>query len=151
MILEYKDLNSDLTVFTIHDHVDGRGELLFCNEFDMTDIKRFYIINSKPRIVRAWQGHKYEEKHIKVLKGSFVISLVKLDDFENPSLDLEPIVFRLNSEDKVVIKIPSGYANGIMACEKDSSILIYSNKHLSESLKDDFRFEKDLWLNWSNL
>ena len=38
--------------------IDDRGELIFCNNFDMTKIKRFYhITNFNNPFVRAWHGH----------------------------------------------------------------------------------------------
>ena len=38
---------------------DQRGSISYVNDFNFTDIERFYIIsNSKENPVRAWQGHK---------------------------------------------------------------------------------------------
>ena len=44
--------------------VDDRGQIQFCNDFDMRDVKRFYIVsNHQPQFVRAWHGHKKEGKY----------------------------------------------------------------------------------------
>ena len=63
--------------------VDDRGELLFCNDFDMSKIKRFYhISNFKTPFVRAWHGHKFEDKYILVSKGAALVAAVKIDDWK---------------------------------------------------------------------
>ena len=62
--------------------IDDRGELLFCNNFDMSKIKRFYhITNYNNPFIRAWHGHKIEAKLIKVIKGEFVVGAVKVNDW----------------------------------------------------------------------
>ena len=48
---------------------DSRGTLRFVNDFDFSEVKRFYQIeNSSTDIVRAWQGHKIEEKFFLLLQ-----------------------------------------------------------------------------------
>ena len=42
---------------------DERGKLIYFNDFDLTIVKRFYIIeHPDTEIVRAWQGHKKRRK-----------------------------------------------------------------------------------------
>ena len=41
--------------------------------------------NNQSKTVRAWHGHKIEEKWISVEDGEFLVCAVKIDDFENPS------------------------------------------------------------------
>ena len=46
---EIKLIDADISI-------DDRGELIFCNNFDMTKIKRFYhIANFNSPFVRAYQ------------------------------------------------------------------------------------------------
>ena len=66
---------------------DDRGELMFSNKFDMSRIKRFYqITNFKTPFVRAWHGHKYEDKYILVLKGVAMLAVVKIDNWKKPNI-----------------------------------------------------------------
>ena len=45
--------------------VDDRGELLFCNDFDMDGIRRFYqVSNHSSNFIRAWHAHKNESKYV---------------------------------------------------------------------------------------
>ena len=67
--------------------IDDRGELLFCNNFDMSKIKRFYhITNYNNPFIRAWHGHKKEDKYILVTKGSPLVATPRPDRCELLSL-----------------------------------------------------------------
>ena len=57
--------------------VDDRGELLFCNNFDMNEIKRFYqVSNHSSNFIRAWHAHKKESKYVHVASGAVIIAAV---------------------------------------------------------------------------
>ena len=128
---------------------DDRGELRFVNGFDMTNVKRFYIMNnSSTDIIRAWHGHKFECKYFFVLKGSFLINSIKIDNWEAPSIDLKPFSFRLEQADNNMLCVPSGFANGIKAITPNASLMVLSNFSVEESLNDDYRFDKNLWFDW---
>ncbi len=135
-------------------HLDERGEITFFNDFDLTDIKRFYVISNhnspvtNHNQVRAWQGHKIEHKYFFVVKGTYLVCAVEIDDWQNPSKDLKPTKFILDEKNPAILSIPPGYANGLKALEKHSKLIIYSNLNLEESSKDIYRFESTLWYNW---
>ena len=130
---------------------DHRGEIIFANDFDMSPIKRFYnIIQNDIDIIRAWQGHQVESKYFFVEKGSFVISWVLIDNWENPSTNLKPEYTILNSEDPKILIIPPGFANGIKALQPNSILKIFSNLSLKESENDRWTFDSSLWVNWQN-
>ena len=62
-------------------HTDARGSLRFCNDFDMSAVKRFYTIsNSSEQPVRGWIGHKRETKWFFPLKGTTEIVVEPMDD-----------------------------------------------------------------------
>ena len=136
-------------------HKDNRGELIYFNDFDMSAIKRFYQITNhqSPVIndqIRAWQGHKIEEKYFHVNQGIFLIAVVKIDNWNNPSEDLKTEKFILTSKEPQILHIPAGYANGIKAIDENSILTIYSTVSLEESLKDDYRYDKNLWMDWND-
>lgn len=129
---------------------DERGTITFSNDFDLSPIKRFYtIIHHNKRIVRAWQGHQKESKWFCCISGSFVIAWKKIDDFLNPN-DLPTAEYTiLRSDEPSVLFIPPGYANGLKALIDNSEIMVFSDFYLGESLDEKIRFDKDLWLDWS--
>ena len=72
-------------------HVDSRGILDHFNNLDLTEVVRFYKITpSSTADVRAWQGHKDEQKWFYCLKGSFIVNLIPLSKIKsgNPSIVL---------------------------------------------------------------
>jgi len=128
---------------------DERGKMWFVNNFDFTDVKRFYFIKHPDiSVVRAWQGHQFEKKYFYPIVGSFVIAWVKLDDFDNPSNDLVPEYHILSASKSEILSIPKGYANGLKALEPDSEILVLSDMSLEESVNEKIRFPVDMWLDW---
>lgn len=127
-------------------HTDERGVLSFFNDFDMRDIKRFYIIeHSDTKIIRAWQGHQYEQKWFYVIAGAFKLAIIKPDNWRLPSPDLKPEVLLLAASQPKIVHVPGGYATGFCALEDHSKMIIFSNTTVEESKKDDFRFNKNLW------
>lgn len=130
--------------------VDERGAISHVNDFDMSDIERFYVIHQNDAsVIRAWHGHQYEKKYFYALKGSFTMAFVKVDNWNNPSTELKPEIYTLSSDKSEVICIPEGYANGLKANEPNSILLVYSNKVLSEAVNDSWRYDKDRWVDWS--
>ncbi len=128
---------------------DSRGTLHFVNDFKFESVKRFYTISHPDSsIVRAWQGHKIETKHFFVSKGSFLICWVKIDNWDKPSENLQPLHEILRETDPAVLTIPPGHANGFKALEPDSTLLIFSDLDLEESSKDLIRFDKNHWYQW---
>lgn len=133
-------------------HSDERGMITFVNNFDLTNAVRFYrISHPTTSIVRAWQGHQKESKWFHCYQGSFLIKLIKVDNWSVPSKKLEAETVELYSSQSQVLYIPPGYASGFRALEEDSSILIFSDMTTEESKEDDFRFEKNYWFQWDQL
>lgn len=130
---------------------DDRGELVHCNNFDFkkNKIRRFYIIeNNQINFIRAWHGHKKEEKFIQILNGSIKVCIIKIDDWIKPSKKLKKITHIISSKNPSIIHIPGGYAHGIQTLKKDTRYIVYSNLSLRESLKDDYRYPFNYWDNW---
>ncbi len=133
-------------------HQDNRGIIKFVNDFyfDHHNIKRFYFIkNTNINLIRAWQAHKNESKYFFVTSGEFVIQVVKIDNWNKPSNNLEVKRYLLSENDSSILYIPPGFANGFKAEKPNSTILIFSDKTLEDSISDDFRFDKYMWSDWS--
>ena len=137
------------SLYTGKNHQDERGILSFWNDFNMINIKRMYTIYHHSTLtIRAWQGHKHEEKWFYVVSGSFKIVLVKPDDWVNPSPVLLPEIHHLESSENCVLHVLGGNASGFKAESENSKMIIFSNLTLEESKLDDFRFDSSLWYNW---
>lgn len=125
---------------------DDRGQLSFINDFDLSQTRRMYMIEpANTSLVRAWQGHKKEEKYFLVLQGSFTIGLVQVDNWSDPSSKLKPTFIELDANNPRVLCVPGGYANGIKANTAGSKLAVFSSRTLEEAKGDEFRFDIDKW------
>lgn len=130
--------------------VDERGKINSLNNFTFDDVQRIYFIHHPDKsIVRGWHGHKHENKWFYCVKGEFVLGIVKPDNWENPSLDLKPEIFNLSETHSKVICVPEGYANSIKALTNNSILLVLSGKKVPEAYADSWRYDKNLWIDWT--
>jgi dTDP-4-dehydrorhamnose 3,5-epimerase len=130
-------------------HTDERGKLVFFNDLDLSGIKRIYAIeHPNTKIIRAWQGHKVEQKWFFVIRGTFKIVLVQPDNWERPSSTLVTNEYLLTASNDQILHIPGNYANGLQAMENDSKITVFSNFDAQQSSQDNFRFDYRLWYEW---
>lgn len=127
---------------------DERGAIRFVNDFDMTPIKRFYIIKNVDTIlIRGWRGHRIEQRWFYALSGSFSVDIVKIDDWENASPNLEVKNFVLNATDLQVLYISAGYATAIRALEEGSELLVHSDYPVSHASEDNYTYPVDYFVN----
>lgn len=128
---------------------DDRGRLYFANEFDLEQVRRFYVVeNFANRTVRAWHAHKHERKWVIAIEGAALACCVEVDDWENPSPDLPVHRFTLDATSPAVLEIPAGYANGAMSLLEGTKLLYLSDAALGESLDDDYRYPPRHWDPW---
>lgn len=125
---------------------DDRGSLSFVNDFKFEKLERFYMIsNSNSKPLRAWQGHKFDEKNFFCLQDSFEISFVLIDNWENPSKSLKVESQIIKATESKIIHIPAGYANAILSLEPASKLISFSTLPLSKIKDDDVRFKSNTW------
>lgn len=128
-------------------HSDQRGTLSYNNDFDASLIKRVYIIeNTNTDFIRAWQGHKIEQRWFSAINGSFKIQLIKIDNWEKPSKDIKPFTYIISAGKLDVLHIPEGYVSSIQSLEPGSKLLVMANYLLGET-KDEYRYETDYFEN----
>lgn len=122
--------------------VDDRGSVSFVNDFDFSNVKRFYMVeNHREGFIRAWHGHQREGKYIFVANGTALIGAVALDS------DV-PQKFVLSDKAPKILYIPPGYANGFKTLEVNTKVIFYSTSTLEESIGDDIRFSFNKWNIW---
>lgn len=124
-------------------HSDQRGTLLYNNDFDASLIKRIYIIeNESLQFIRGWQGHQIEQRWFSVVSGKFKIQLIKIDDWEKPSVNLEAFTYLIYSEKLNVLHVPKGYVSSIQSLELNSKLLVMADYLLGE-INDEYRYDID--------
>lgn len=124
---------------------DERGFLFYNNDIDFSEIKKIYVIeNLNTTIIRAWQGHKIEQRWFLPIYGSFKIKIVEIDNWENPSEDLEIKEFDVYSNQFSLLKIPPGFATSIQALEENSKLVVMADYSPGE-IEDNYKFNPNKW------
>jgi dTDP-4-dehydrorhamnose 3,5-epimerase len=119
--------------------VDERGTVSFVNNFDLSDTKRFYIVeNHQKNYLRAWKGHMREAKYVYPVSGTAIVGVVNLETEE-----MQRIV--LSSKKPRILYIPPGHANGFKALTDDTRLLFFSTCTLEESFDDEILFAYTKW------
>ena len=132
--------------------VDDRGSVRFVNDFDFTDVKRFYQVeNHRVGFIRAWHGHYKEAKYVYIPRGAALIGAVSLEYYQQLDMpgigtvpgDLYNKPFKVVLSDKKpqVLYIPAGYANGFKTLEPNTIIQFFSTSTLEDTLNDDIRYD----------
>ena len=134
-------------IFEGKKHEDERGIITFNNEFDASEIKRIYTIeNNSLDFIRGWQGHKVEQRWFAAMKGEFEISVIEIDDFDQPSKDLKISKYQLNDKSLTYLHIPFGHITAIQAKVEGSKLLVLADYALGE-IQDEYRFALDYFKN----
>jgi len=142
---------SDIRIIEGEIFRDHRGQICSLNSFHFDGVKRAYIIHHPDiSVVRGWHAHQHERKWFYCLKGKFSVALVKVDNWDSPSIDLPPEIFHLSEDDSRLICVPAGYANCLKAHLKDSMMLVLSDKILDKALGDSWRYDSSMWVDWNN-
>ena len=125
-------------VITGGKYADDRGLLRFCNDFDMSAVRRFYTIaNSAEQPLRGWIGHRRETKWFFPLKGKTTIAIEPMDcsRAETPRRKEEWV---LEADKPSVLKVEPGN----WFCIKqngNAEVMVFSDCKVGEFENDDFR------------
>lgn len=126
---------------------DLRGQIRFVNDFDMSLVKRFYIIkNADSELIRGWRAHRIEQRWFYVISGSFIMNIVKIDDWDSPSQNLPIESKTLNVHDNQVLHLSEGYGTAFFALEENSEILVFSNFGIEHAPSDNYTWPSDYFI-----
>ena len=127
---------------------DHRGQIRFVNDFDMSQVKRFYIIkNTDLDLVRGWRAHRMEQRWFYVLSGKFAVDLVAIDNWDNASTDLPVEKIVLDSIENRVLHLSVGYGTAFQALEADSELLVFADYGIENAQNDDYTYPLDYFIN----
>lgn len=119
-------------------HADARGRLRFCNDFDMSAVKRFYTIaNSVECPVRGWIGHRRETKWFFPLKGKTFIVLEPMD-CSRAETSRRREEFVLDADKPSVLNVEPGNWFCIRQ-DGNAEVMVFSDCKVGEFENDDFR------------
>lgn len=109
-----------------------------------TEVKHASRVKPVPGRFYGWLGHQDMRKRFKLVSGSFLLLVVRPDNWENPSQYLQVLEFILSEENRS-LDIPDGYVTGYKALEADSEMEVFSNFSLEESVEKEYKFDASFW------
>jgi len=132
--------------------VDDRGPLSYLNTAPLGNVVRMYMVeNFSTDTVRAFHGHRIEEKFLLVVSGSAIVVVAEME--LEPLLEaighpqkyvlakVEPWRYVLSARNPQLLHIPAGYANGFRALEPGTKLLFFSTTTIEQAKTDDYRFQ----------
>jgi len=118
---------------------DQRGHIRFVNDFDMSLVKRFYMIkNTDVQLVRGWRAHRIEQRWFYVTTGAFEVDLIQIDNWDKPANDLAVERIKLESGNMQVLHVPKGYGTAFRALQPDSELLVFADHGIEHAPLDDY-------------
>lgn len=127
---------------------DHRGQIRFVNDFDMSLVKRFYMIkNADVDLIRGWRAHRIEQRWFYVVAGAFEIDLVQIDNWEKPTTDLPIEKLQLDTTAMQVLHVPVGYGTAFRALQPDSELLVFADYGIENAPLDDHTWPLDYFVN----
>jgi dTDP-4-dehydrorhamnose 3,5-epimerase len=134
-------------------HVDDRGAVSFVNDFHFDDVRRLYLIeNHAPGTVRAWHGHRRQDKWAICVRGAVVVCAVPLEWFDELGRDPARVPlyrFTLSEWQPAVLHIPPGYANGAMSLTPGGKTMWFSSLLHGEDPEEEINYPAnvlpDVW------
>ena len=76
------------------------------------------------------------------MKGQFVISIIKIDNFDNPSRDLMIYQYEISDQTLTYLHVPAGCITAIQAKEANCKLMVLSDYAMG-AIDDEYRFELD--------
>lgn len=121
---------------------DNRGKLFSCNEFNMSSVKRLYVIeNFDSNYIRGWKGHKIETRWFFAIRGSIIINTILISDLENSHPSPELKTFILNEDNLNVLEVPPGFATSIKQYSNGDRICVFADYEIGVSGDEDLRWD----------
>lgn len=109
-------------------------------EIGYAGIRKHYFLRPSPNTRSDWYGSQTQHKTLKLIKGSFLVLLVQLNDWKNPKHNLAVQEYILCKENQR-LEVPAGYVCSYKAIEPGSELGVFS----SLTQNEEERFERELW------
>lgn len=126
---------------------DQRGHIRFVNDFDMSLVKRFYMIkNADVQLVRGWRAHRIEQRWFYVTAGAFEVDLIQIDNWDKTANDLAVDRIKLDSITMQVLHVPKGYGTAFRALQPESELLVFADHGIEHAPLDDYTWPLDYFI-----
>ena len=124
-------------------YTDERGQILHNNDFDLSEIRRLYVIeNIDIDYYRGWKGHLIEKRWFLCVKGKIKLYVSSIDNLNN-RIQI-PDSYELDENQLNVIYIPPGNATLIKQLSPGSRLMVFSDWSIAESNDENLRWPNNI-------
>ncbi|MDG1709830.1 MAG: sugar epimerase [Schleiferiaceae bacterium] len=124
---------------------DSRGRLFHINDFDLSPVKRMYVIENKSVFqYRGWKGHSVERRWFYCSVGSIELHVTPVSSFETNDPKIK--IYNLSHEKMEILFVPRGYATLIKQGHDKSRLLVMSDYLLGDSNDEDLIWESKFFI-----
>ncbi len=125
-------------------HSDNRGKVFHINNFNLSPIKRMYIIeNINTEQYRGWKGHSIENRWFYCQIGEIEIQVTSLNSFKTMNSEME--IFNLSESNLNVLFVPKGFATNIRQVKNKSRVVAMSDYFVAECDDDNLRWPSNFF------
>jgi len=137
-------MNNEPKIIQGKKNSDQRGKIFHVNDFDLSPVKRIYVIENKNIFInRGWKGHMIESRWFFCSKGSIEIQVVPINSF---SERINKIVkFNLSEEELNILFVPNGYATLVKQIKDKSRLVAMSDYLIGVSNDEDLRWNSNFF------
>ena len=122
--------------------VDNRGKIFHNNNFDLSLIKRIYLVeNINVDYLRGWKGHLVEKRWFFCSYGIVEVHVTNIDCFKRRKPKI--FKFELSDENLNVLYVPEGFATLIKQKKPKSRVVAMSDYLLNTSNDENLRWNID--------
>ena len=126
-------------------NLDERGKIFHVNNFDLSPVKRIYIIENKNIFInRGWKGHMIENRWFFCSKGSIEIKIATINSFFSTKKN-ELTIFTLSEDYLNILYVPKGHATMVRQIKDKSRLVAMSDFKLGVSNDEDLRWESNFF------
>lgn len=121
--------------------IDDRGTLLFCNDFDLAGVVRFYCITNHRRgFVRAWHGHQTAGTFLWPISGTWKLAAAEMQAYPDRGCRQTHVIDRTS-----ILHVPGGWYHGHQNLTDDAILGVFSTATIAQVREDDHRLPWDQW------
>ena len=137
-------MKNEPTIIQGKKNSDLRGKIFHVNDFDLTPVKRIYIIENKNVFInRGWKGHMVENRWFFCSIGCMEIQIVPINFFTKEKNKI--VTFTLCEEDLNILFVPKGYATLVKQIKDKSRFVAMSDYLIGVSNDEDLRWNSNFF------
>ena len=137
-------MNNKPKIIQCKKNSDHRGKNFHVNDFDLSPVKRIYVIENKNIFInRGWKGHMIESRWFFCTMESMEIQVVPINSFSERKNKI--VKFNLCEEELNMLFVPNGYATLVKQIKDKSRLAAMSDYLIGISNDEGLRWDSSFF------